>query len=372
MLCPYCGEEKEGSSFTDEHVLPRALGGALEPTNPFKLRICRRCNEICGRYMDAPVVRSWLLRLGRAGTLINVHDPHAGPLLLQFMGPVIGWSDPDTVCDLWLGPTGDSVFHFHAPYTLEATMVGGAPGHGEHDPGVVLLGIVASNPEWHPIIVRSVKATFDGAPIFGLNFAPRPPKEYERHQAWIDALPREKETNLSLDLACGERFTAKMGLGLGAIVLGPEYATSSDAASLRAYMRSADPVFRASLGLRGKALLGVPREGDEQVHTMFGWGACHTIALLPMGDVLTLIVLLYGTHTMVVTVASQRSTWAHRVREGGLGWVIAPGLRRYAHAPLSHLLVDIAAESPVGVLAELHSRIMAVPPRPPVHLAAKP
>jgi hypothetical protein len=57
-LCPYCGKTKPTEEFTDEHVVPAAVGGNLMPTNPFLLRACRRCNTACGRHVDGPFIRS--------------------------------------------------------------------------------------------------------------------------------------------------------------------------------------------------------------------------------------------------------------------------------------------------------------------------
>src|SRR2546423_889478 len=59
-LCTYCYRSK--GPFTAEHVLPEALGGKLEPVNPFKLStVCLRCNGAAGRHIDGPFCRSWLM-----------------------------------------------------------------------------------------------------------------------------------------------------------------------------------------------------------------------------------------------------------------------------------------------------------------------
>jgi hypothetical protein len=377
MFCPYCATEKDAQEFTDEHVLPRALGGALHPTNPFKLRVCQQCNAIAGLYVDAPVVRSWLLRLARASALIDPLDPVAPAMHLQFVGRLEAWEDADTICDYWLGPTGDSVFHFHRPYEGESTFVGGRPGlrPADLDPGVVLVGIVATNPVWHPIIFRSLKDAFDRSKIYALNANPRGddriPPELERHVAWIESLPPSRRTALSLDLKCGERFTAKVALGIGSILLGADYQASSDAALLRKYMRSKDAVERAGLNLRGTALLGLA-EDETQLLQTFAWRACHTVAVMPVNEQLSCVVVLYGAHPMVINLTSDPALWRGRVGEAGIAWMIAPGLRTFA-GPVSvpELLIDVAASEPSGPLRALTERLLAIPALPPAHLPSR-
>jgi HNH endonuclease len=373
MLCPYCGKEKDATKFTDEHVLPRALGGAVEPTNPFKLPVCGNCNTIAGLYIDGPVVRSWWLRVSRGGVRFNAMDPRGPPIPIQFMGRLDEWIDSETVCDYWLGPSGDSIFHFHRPYPGEATLVGGAPGAkpADLDPGFVFIGVVATNPVWHPVIRRSVLETFDRSPIHVINSAPpsQVPPQFARHLSWIESLPLEKKAKVALDMQCGERFTAKLALGMASIFLGEEYQMSKDAATLRGYMRSRDPVERASLELRGKALLSVPREDAKQLASTFGWRQCHTLALMPLGETLTFIAVLYGSHPMMVSVASDASLWRSRVRDGGLAWVVSSGTRTFAGpASAPAMLVDIAEEEPSGPLLELHQQLRAIPDLPPFHL----
>src|SRR6185312_7976668 len=66
MFCPYCAKEKSVSEFTDEHVLPQSMCGALQPTNPFKLAVCRPCNNFCGEHVDGPASGGFLGQLARS------------------------------------------------------------------------------------------------------------------------------------------------------------------------------------------------------------------------------------------------------------------------------------------------------------------
>lgn len=56
MKCLYCGNEKNEEDFSQEHVIPKALGGNLTPDNPFTIHnVCRRCNSVAGAFIDGPL-----------------------------------------------------------------------------------------------------------------------------------------------------------------------------------------------------------------------------------------------------------------------------------------------------------------------------
>jgi len=151
VFCPYCGYDKPAEAFTDEHVIPQALGGALEPVNPFILRVCGDCNAACGRWIDGPFVRSWLVHNARAAYGMEYCDPAAKPVIpLLFMGKMKAWSDPATTCDFWLGPFGDHIYHVHRPHPDQA-LFAGKPPHvrdADWDTGAVYIAFVTAEPIW--------------------------------------------------------------------------------------------------------------------------------------------------------------------------------------------------------------------------------
>jgi len=62
MLCPYCGQDRPDNESSVEHVIPQAIGGGVQPVNPFLLPVCQRCNSACGHYVDGPFLKSWLVQ----------------------------------------------------------------------------------------------------------------------------------------------------------------------------------------------------------------------------------------------------------------------------------------------------------------------
>jgi hypothetical protein len=249
-------------------------------------------------------------------------------------------------------------------------MVGGAPWlhQKELDPGFVLVGIVATNPAWHPIICRSVRAEFKRSPAYALNGAGGVPPAYARHVAWIESLPPERTAVTEMGIHDGERFAAKLGLGVASIVLGETFQRSADAALLRRYMRAKDSSERASIGLRGRSPLQ-PWLDDRELLSMFAWRrGCHTMMLLPMGEFLALVAVLYGTEPLGIRITSDHDL-TQTMGDGGAAWVIAPALRRCV-GPFSvpEMLVDMRKDPPTGPLADLSARLQAIPPPPPVHV----
>src|SRR4051812_6599767 len=117
MICPYCGRDKPLDEMTIEHVLPRALGGNVEPSNPFQCKACKTCNNDCGQWIDGRFVRSWVIHNWRAESSRRAYDPSANPVLpLAYLGRLPDWPSPDgSVADLWLGPAGELCYHFHQP-----------------------------------------------------------------------------------------------------------------------------------------------------------------------------------------------------------------------------------------------------------------
>jgi len=187
--CIYCDTDEKDfdprDRFTDEHVIPKAVGGNIIQRNPFLLpkaqkMVCSWCNNICGRYVDGPFARSWLTQIQRAGSVWKYIDlTHNPSVPLACLGTMdINLKDlraPDgRQCDGWLGPTGDPIYHFHRPYPAEPyqSPTVGRPRHlhlDKVDPGYVFLFLRAKNPAWHATIFNSVADEFEGADLYLAN-----------------------------------------------------------------------------------------------------------------------------------------------------------------------------------------------------------
>jgi hypothetical protein len=369
FFCPYCGKDKSANEVTGEHVLSRSMGGNLRPTNPFKLRVCRTCNTFCGDEVDGPAASGFLGQLARSSV---AESTDSGELTLRIVpiGPLEGWTDDGVICDLWLGPAGNNLFHFHRPYPGGNVMIRGAVSarkkKGGLDPGVVLIGVVPTNPSWFPLIVRSVNATFPGARAYVLNArtAEAPPPEFDRHVAWIASLPRELNCTPSINPHSGERFAAKLALGMGSLFLGEAFQRSPDADAFRTFIRG------GNVPLRGLPPFAPHRRDRAPVVEMFAWRRCHSMFLLPVGSALSLVAVLYGSEPLSIPITDDGRLWQGKIRDGGLAWIVAPGLRRFVGpSSVAEMLTDMRRPEPTGPLAPLDAMLKAQVPLPPLHLA---
>jgi len=150
---------------------------------------------------------------------------------------------------------------------------------------------------------------------------------------------------------------------MGSTFLGEDFQRSDDAAALRAFM------WGEEVELRGLPPFSLGRDRGRMIET-FAWMDCHTIFLQPIGWALSLTAVLYGQHPLTLPITEDPDLWQGKLRDGGLAWVVAPRLRRFA-GPVSvpEMLIDMQQGTPTGPLASLDALLKARPPLPPVHLA---
>lgn len=152
--CLYCNKEKSIAEFSEEHVIPQAIGGNLSPTNPFKTSdVCRHCNNLCGSFVDAGFIKNWFTQFNISDVkLRRVGFSPKATFPFTYMGPSPELELQGQICELWLGPTGDLIYHFHEPYSEVENMpvlVGPSPITRKNaDPGFAFIYVPASNPEW--------------------------------------------------------------------------------------------------------------------------------------------------------------------------------------------------------------------------------
>ncbi|WP_437597727.1 HNH endonuclease [Sorangium sp. So ce590] len=380
VICPYCGYDKDCALFTDEHVLPRALGGNVQPTNPFRCRVCKDCNSACGRWIDGRFAKSWPIHNWKTDAARRTYDPNAEVAFPpSYIGTRSDWNQADgTICEFWLGPTGDHIYHFHEPYT-DADVFAGRPPHipaTKVDPGTVFVAFVGTNPVWPPIVYRGARETFDEVtPIHLVNAAPHrdsvpyPALTTSRQQAqynWIKSRPEGVmvPAQLAMDVDWGERFLIKFGIGLGATLLGGNFVTSQHSGVLRKALWERKPESRAQLGIRGSAFLA----RDEMQMPMFAIPQCHTIVVMPVQGRLMALLNLYGRHEGMIQISDDQQLWECLIPEEGRTWTIAPAFRRFV-GPVSIIDFMNNGEPETSPLRKQIDAILdSGVPLPPYHL----
>ncbi|UPT71150.1 MAG: HNH endonuclease [Flavobacterium sp. JAD_PAG50586_2] len=269
-ICLYCKEEKEIKEFSQEHVLPRGVGGNLI-NNPFSIKdVCARCNNLCGLFVDGPFIKSWFTNNYRSK--IAQQYCHLTPetvLPLSYMGEIEDLKSDNEICDFWLGPTGDTIYHFHKPYPddLDTPNMIGIPPTAykkDIDPGYVFLFVKSNNPLWHPTIVFSVISNFKKSKLY-LGNGPKPnleqfeniPEQLSDLHSKLTEKQEEMHNNtftISIDYA--DRFLCKLALGMGSLVLKPEFKLSADADLLRKGLWTKNKDERKELKIHGANFLG--------------------------------------------------------------------------------------------------------------------
>jgi hypothetical protein len=225
--------------------------------------------------------------------------------------------------------------------------------------------------ELHAILIRSVKATFKGASYHRLVeqagvLTLDPPLAQETHLASLLPLHVDPTRTLrfSVDLNSGDRFLAKLALGVGTALFGELFVDSQAASKLRRVLWERDST------TKWPEFNGVPfcYPTPAYLEELLNWNGCHVLIVARSGAGWGLSFAPYGRSPGSIEI-DHSNDYDVAPDSHGMVWVIAPGLRRYV-GPLS-LLDFVAARlsSDLGPLAELQAhldRCIELPPRHPV------
>lgn len=342
MKCVYCNRDSE--VFTAEHVIPQSVGGNLEPTNPFKLReVCPHCNSCCGRYVDGPFIRSRLTQQGRATTAVRAFEPGPNAFLpLNYFGILENLEHGTRICEFWLGPTGDRIYHFHEPYPREpdSPVIVGLPPHlpkDRLDAGFVFLFVRSNNPVWWPVIVNSVIKQFSGSQLFLGNgpqptegaFSQIPPELLSLHEKLkaLDGVEHSIKGALSLDY--GSRFLAKLALGMGGLFLDFSFRSGASADLLRKFLWAKKFEDRQKIPIPGRNFIAERDPNFAKLTSFLRWPGGHILVMLPTAKGLTLYVAFFEAQAATIVISDEPDHWQNIGNQDGMVYVISPGLRKY-------------------------------------------
>lgn len=357
-FCIYCGRNKSSSQFSDEHVIPRAIGGNLEPTNPFLIdEVCNRCNNLSGIFIDEPFIKSWFTQNNKAELSFEYIDLDKDVIVpLRYFGEFEDLKYEDKICEFWLGPTGDQIFHFHKPYPERPNIppIVGVPTHAKReniDYGFVFIFIRSNNPIWHKPILYSFVNQFKKSTLY-LGNGPKPkgdsfstiPEELEelhkelKKRTGSDPDKQNSETHklkTSFGLDYGDRFLAKLALGLGSILLNDSFKKSNSADILRKFMWTKSLEDRSKILLPGTNFVG--NNIDDRLKDFLSWPGGHLLYFLPdKNRGLILYTNFYKRQEASILISSNPDHWEGTSVDcdGGVIYVITPFLQSYA-GPIS-------------------------------------
>lgn len=165
--CIYCGREKPVSDFSLEHVWPEALGGALASELFKTRRVCQRCNNLCGLWVDGAFLKSWFVQNELALSAERFLDPDGpGIIPLTYFGPQANFPvEEGDVCERWNGPCGERIYHIHlADDARWDTQAGGDVIRRKvNDPGRAYIQLTSPEEYWWLVALLSFASHFPRA-----------------------------------------------------------------------------------------------------------------------------------------------------------------------------------------------------------------
>ena len=170
--CIYCSETKSADQFSQEHIIPQFMGGSSECVAAVTHDVCKKCNSLFGRFVDAAVARGYFLQSIEPSAWAGCFDfdGNAGnvyPLTYFGRSREIQFG-PDEEVEVWLCPDGGTAWHIHGkqPEDFNA-LAGGDPVLRRKDETSRVYSFISSErPYWVLSNLKSVQFHFTEEPIF--------------------------------------------------------------------------------------------------------------------------------------------------------------------------------------------------------------
>lgn len=364
--CIYCLREKDDSEFTTEHIFPEALGGNLCGAELETDRVCGRCNNLSGNFIDGMFIRSWLCQANRFQSALKYLDWENGsPIPLMYYGLLDEFSSETEVCEYWGGPCGEHIYYFHGRDDLYfATYVKGDPIKRRKDRGYAIIFGTTTDPHWCRISLLSFKKQFSSAKRYSGNYAIQnedgrkyffhdPPSHVSELIERLRTTTNDTRKIRSVwATTLDHRFLAKMALGFGHKLLGDPFLGSPYALTLSQALWERDPDKRQSFKVRGNGFL----EDKATLSPVIGWDGGHVLMFRTDDQYLSLSLILFGVLEGHVVISDDANLWRQRstIAAGhGSVYIMVPQ-RDIGIGPIP--LVDyIAHRSGIKVLDKLAS-----------------
>ncbi|WP_157652280.1 HNH endonuclease [Burkholderia ubonensis] len=340
--CIYCDRDKPITEFSLEHIFPDSLGGSL-CCDLFKTRqVCQRCNNLSGLFIDGPFIKSWFRNNHDAVASRDylTLDAQDSTLPLIYMGEIGAISTTDEVCESWLGPCGEHVYHFHRRDDERfATYLGGDPIARQKDTGRAYLALTVTHPWWIGLALRSFKAHFRRARRYALNFhvtddradspflhAPdeRTPSDIAKIQSLGNGT---RHINMSIGLNAEARFMAKIARAIGYNLFGDEFLATPYAAHLKDAMWEQDHDRAATIPVYGTGFWGTV---VDSIKDLLSWRGAYTIVLSPGKDRFGLHLTTPAGRSAHIAVSDDPSLWREMSTvHAGQVYVLAPQAKKF-------------------------------------------
>jgi hypothetical protein len=293
LYCVYCNENHdEGTPFTDEHIVPRALGGL----NGFTIRVCGSSNNDLGNRVDGPFIRMFPVNSDRF--FLDLQSHRGKPTLNLSGTAVIDGKDQLLRNEI---RRDEKIFKISHP-TVEVSKtddqeqlkVSGDPT----DVRRILLGKLASA-EKQGKAVRDERGNLLTRESIEAMIA---------EKSIIHENPSVLMT-LKIDSYDAVRFFCKMALAAGFHEFGEPFGSSQVAAKLRLSMVSTNEVVPPGA-------FWPLVDNNREVYRFFKVPEAHVLAFLPMENRPLVITLFGGRYTASIPLAEDSSQANVPITEG--------------------------------------------------------
>lgn len=238
FLCIYCGQLRDDAESTLEHVIPQSLGGAYVPDTFKTRRVCTKCNNNLGLFVDASVEKSWIITnwlQNSAMACFNPDTPTSLPLL--FLG-ISNLTPPHTsdseVCEMYCGPLGEQVFLVREMDDRFYWYAGGNPRTLKEKPSRAYYILTERSTKNQELCLLSLRDSFkgknvkkicctkvEGTDLSAIGFSE--PDEIDDDiikYFWEQQKDRTKTVKFSANIKFDLRFIAKIARGISFCLFG--------------------------------------------------------------------------------------------------------------------------------------------------------
>ena len=349
-VCIFCGELKEQSELSEEHIWPSALGGDSLPSLWRTNQVCRRCNSMSGIFVDGEFIK------GIAGTIeaysgvnfVDLANPSAALFPLAYLGKFKNITIQDgQQAEYWAGPCGANVIHIR-PADREpiwSTYAGGDPRR-QRQGGRVYLGFTSKDPFWVTATLRSVLSHFKRQlPIYVINaslprelvktFREPDPDDEQQSKDLVtvrEAINTTKhgeyhQMQITVAVDTGSRFLAKVALAIGHNIYGPSFLTTSYAQRLRQAFREADPQRREKIPIHGVGYFA-SNQWPESIPRLLSFPGVWVLSILSIDALASVVVATPSGSVLCARVSDDTGLvpiTEYRL-DLGVVWIVVPTL----------------------------------------------
>lgn len=306
MKCIYCSEDKDDSEFSLEHIIPQSMGGNIL-NNPL-LRtnnVCKRCNSLCGLFVDNACLKNWLHQNAKSQSEWNM--PGYSLISPSYIGILEDLSSEDEICDFWVFPQGSQVFCFYPKEKKYLAHVGGNPINRKEGKGkavLVLSELASSNLNECKRTIESFYAFFLTYEKYAYNFTISNYEEIfcdfdektAEYKKKIDGtLNQQLNARVFLDILQINRFPCKIALALGFNLFGDKFLDTEYAKELRKglWYKNGE-----KNGVRGTNFIFSGE--NENLLEMLKVGKANTLAVIKAGNILSCTMSIYGNLSTIM------------------------------------------------------------------------